>query len=901
MVGYPRGSEWRKWDLHVHSNASDGTATPEEIVEEAKAKGLAVIALTDHHTFSNIDQTKKLGEEAGITVISGIELRTEYGPKSVHIIGLFPDSHNGTILSQKALSEIILGKLGITRTEIISKGRADNASLSDDDAFKAGIFKVQVDFKTAADLIHQYGGIVSAHAGNKSNSFEEMKHDGKGKSNVDVLADSLGPVKEELLKAYIDICEIQKQSEASFYLEQFSRPSIAASDAHDRSSIGKKFSWIKADPSFEGLLQIKYEPEQRVRIQETIPIEKPTYSVIDSVEIKDALFAPSESSVIIPFNSDLNCIIGGKSTGKSLLLNNIAYAIDKDQVVTKIGATQPESKKKKQEEPFSPVSNVVVHWSDGSISSNQKKNDKKIVYIPQTYLNRLSDEKEETTEVDTIIEEILLQDEGIKSKRSALDTAKGQIKREIDGSLYEYLQYCNKIKENRNALLESSSSASIKKEIERLETEQKKYLSDTAITEEQSEKYNLLRDAVQMQIQTKLEISRDVAAIEGVKTIEINNPFIHIDLQPKTKDEVNRIVTTLQDEINFSWEKNRQRVIDGLNAELAKCNAEIEQKNEELAVLQPLMEKNEAFIKVSDAVSKQKRKLSEALKVEETIASQEAEANTLLEKICEGFFKYKKAYDDFTLYVNEAKSESVEGLNFFAETVFRADSFCQYLSDVLNQKTVGRFKKADILHITEEKLSLDVLKSFVISLMSNSADSIEIKSQHNMSVFLSEVFSDWYNVNYIVKMDNDNFERMSPGKKALVLLKLLIGLANSDSPMLIDQPEDDLDNRSIFDDLVKYIKGKKLERQIIIVTHNANIVVGADSEEIIVANRNGENTPNRQCMFEYVSGSIENSWKNESEKAVLYSQGIKEHICEVLEGGVLAFEKRADKYNLKIV
>ena len=79
MSKYPRGSEWRKWDLHIHSNASDGSSTPNDIIEEAKKKGLSVIALTDHHAISNIDETKRLGKENGITVISGIEFRTEYG------------------------------------------------------------------------------------------------------------------------------------------------------------------------------------------------------------------------------------------------------------------------------------------------------------------------------------------------------------------------------------------------------------------------------------------------------------------------------------------------------------------------------------------------------------------------------------------------------------------------------------------------------------------------------------------------------------------------------------------------------------------------------------------------------------------------------------------------------
>lgn len=68
-----------------------------------------------------------------------------------------------------------------------------------------------------------------------------------------------------------------------------------------------------------------------------------------------------------------------------------------------------------------------------------------------------------------------------------------------------------------------------------------------------------------------------------------------------------------------------------------------------------------------------------------------------------------------------------------------------------------------------------------------------------------------------------HFEQMSPGKKALVLLELLINLEENKCPILIDQPEDDLDNRSIYYDLVQFIRKKKLGRQIIVVTHNAKI------------------------------------------------------------------------------
>jgi predicted ATPase len=139
---------------------------------------------------------------------------------------------------------------------------------------------------------------------------------------------------------------------------------------------------------------------------------------------------------------------------------------------------------------------------------------------------------------------------------------------------------------------------------------------------------------------------------------------------------------------------------------------------------------------------------------------------------------------------------------------------------------------------------------------------------------------------------------MSPGKKSLVLLKLLIELDNSKCPILLDQPEDDLDNRSIYNDLVKFIKNKKKERQIIIVTHNANLVVGADAECVIVANQSdGDNSNNREYKFEYIQGALENTFLNENSKYILEQRGIQEHVCDILEGGKIAFEQRKKKYN----
>jgi hypothetical protein len=78
-------------DLHVHTTASDGLLSPSKIIEEAAGRGLSFIAITDHDTTAAIEEATKAGTVAGVTVIPGIELNTEYKGKEMHILGYFVD------------------------------------------------------------------------------------------------------------------------------------------------------------------------------------------------------------------------------------------------------------------------------------------------------------------------------------------------------------------------------------------------------------------------------------------------------------------------------------------------------------------------------------------------------------------------------------------------------------------------------------------------------------------------------------------------------------------------------------------------------------------------------------------------------------------------------------------
>ena len=144
------------------------------------------------------------------------------------------------------------------------------------------------------------------------------------------------------------------------------------------------------------------------------------------------------------------------------------------------------------------------------------------------------------------------------------------------------------------------------------------------------------------------------------------------------------------------------------------------------------------------------------------------------------------------------------------------------------------------------------------------------------------VLLDWYeyvsvSVNITHKFGDTLKELsiMSTGELATVLLKLILVTQGLDKQIiLLDQPEDHLDNEFIANDLVELIRELKKKRQIIMVTHNANLVVMTDSEQIIVANGIDK---------EYLSGGIEQS-------------EIKDSIVRILEGGAEAFKKRYNRY-----
>jgi len=226
----------------------------------------------------------------------------------------------------------------------------------------------------------------------------------------------------------------------------------------------------------------------------------------------------------------------------------------------------------------------------------------------------------------------------------------------------------------------------------------------------------------------------------------------------------------------------------------------------------------------------------------------------------------------------------------------------EYLADLMNEINIK--ERSDF--IKNGKLKINDIRDkpgkFLSALYSGK---LKVIAGYDPKVVAKDTLTLTDKILFTAEMEDDKIggfsePTMTPGKRALFLLRLILAESDDTWPLLIDQPEDDLDSRSIYYDIVPFLKEKKKERQIIMVSHNANLVIGADSEQVIVANRHGTDRENADAkQFNYLTGSLEFSKIRDKDcKDTLLSQGIREHSCEILDGGKTAFELRKNKYNI---
>lgn len=928
---YSRGSEWNRWDFHIHT---PGTLKNDQFVGQTLEKQwekfyadiatyigdgtnpqhrIVAMGVTDYLSINNYLKIKADGILDTLIpfIFPNVELRitpiAQESPINIHCL------FNPKIADQ--LEGRFFSKLNFTKgdtsfsaadTELIRFGKSIEPSLDDIAAKKIASEQFVIPYTQLKELFAQDKDLrkntliaisnkttdgASGIANQTADNFDSQLYETR--AELYRMSDFIFSANDSDIKYFLGEKSDNTKTICKKYGKLF--PCVNGCDAHTNSDIfepaQKRYCWIKAIPSFEGMKEITFEPKSRVCIQELKPENKADYYVIDKVIIDNDDF----SSEPIPFNDQLTCIIGGKSTGKSLLLHNMAEAISPQQVAEKLKITHSSYYK---------LDDIRVVWRDGVVSKKDLTDvEKKIVYLPQTYLNKLSDASEEKTEIDDIIQEILLQNGEIEALYRAHTSAITALKVKIDKKIYDLLSAFQNINDVKSTKLEKGDTLSVEKEIIKLKQQKDKLIQENSLSEEDIAAYDSLLKMLSIEKNLLSKLESDKIQIQAIESLIVEtelNENISVSYIELLKDIQKQILDSAQEQ----WQKSKISVIEKIDKEIEALQKLISDNEKKVATLKPKIEGNEAITQLSKEIVLEEQKLESLRALDAQIEKCQTSFNTILDEISHLTLTFQYVHNEYVGAVNSRTDINSEDLEFIVTAPFRTEAFLQKLSGYIDNRKLGQIFKRNVdgeIDFFANDFDESFVKDCILKILDNKNGLL--KKNIQFEDVIRCIASDWYNITYTIKLDGDEIKNMSPGKKALVLLKLLINLAESKCPILIDQPEDDLDNRSVFVELVDFIRNKKIQRQIILVTHNANIVVGCDAEEVIVANQDGNNSPKLEKRFEYRTGAIEDidALYDDSGNilnGILYKTGIQQHICEILEGGKEAFAVRRNKYTI---
>lgn len=917
----PRGSQWRIWDLHVHTPLSleqnyggDTCEAWENYISDLEnlPADVKVLGVNDYifiDGYKKVLEYKKSGRLSNIDLILPVvELRLakfagndKFKRINYHII--FSDEINADIIQSQFLNALTAQyKLSpeystlswggvITRENLISLGQQIINSVPEEERskFHAPIVEGFNNLNLSEEVIKKALTNAEQFFGNKYLTAI-------GKTEWDAIKwdDNTIAEKKTLINS-VDIVFTASKDVDSFYRAKQKLKEakvkdllLDCSDAHDfshkvdvKDRIGQCKTWIKANTTFEGLKQILFEPNDRVVISDTHPDQKFDYNIIDYIELNKAGIWNQR----IYLNSNLNSIIGGRSTGKSNLLSAVAakFQSAQERPISSYARTLADS--------------VRILWRDG-----QELYSKDIEYIPQDYMNKIASE---ASECDKLFMSILLSSDVNRVANEDYHTSISELKVRIQSLISRFFEIKRLLEEKRKRIREIGDSEGIRRELSKLELDKKSI--QASLSGDISVIQNF--EALSIKINTIIEQNRKIQTEISTITELINNNPIEVNFKPKFEEDISKehalkikdliseikvyaltrsdiLFKSIKDELNHLFENNKKIIDEVKSSPEYKNGASLVEANKFLVDLDKKIKVQQDLIKAIENKEKDFNRLKEDWT---SIYKEIIESHLLyISKINMLASNMRIQHDDIVLeseviVKTDLRTSLEECLNLRgADMIDIIDSFCSNY-DTLSHENITSQLQLLFTNVLQNKLSY--------------------KGGHNAESFLNKILStNWLTLTLQVTYEGDRFKDMSPGKRSLVILKLILDFSNKKCPILIDQPEDNLDNRAIYSDLVNYIRKRKTQRQIILVTHNPNIVVGGDSELVIVANQKGKDTPNRNNVkFQYLSEGLEDTKMHifSEDIPTLERYGIREHVCEILEGGKQAFERREMKYGFK--
>ena len=884
---YPRGSEWRKWDLHIHTPASYDwdkkcKETVKDIIDKAIAEKLSVIAITDHHTVKGIDDVVKAVNGKDLTVLPGVELRTDKGNKGIHIIGLF-----NSLISSKTIYDKLLCPL----------------NLSEDDVKKKGNGQICCNFEEACQKIHELGGLVLLHAGNKSSSIEQLDSDVRAvlKKDLAFLVDIFEVSNEKQVDDYHKIVfpKIKREFPCVITSDACDRSKLKYKDGHSTEVIGKSFTWIKADPTFEGLKQIIYEPRDRVRIQKNNPEPLKSFYSINSLKISNGNINRNLSieNVGIPLNRNLVSVIGGKGSGKTALLDLIANCYpgkidlsNKNSFVNRIfdeGQDLLASINFLNQENFSKKLAEAKFVTDSDIE-----------YIPQGQIeNKIGN----TREFHNFLQNLIFKSDKVRNSTAYFEYYENEKnKKEIKQKIEELNQGIFTIETQiKNENIENINRQLKLKETEKTDIQEKINSAKKLFTKEKLDEVNKLQRELSVFKDRRDKLANLNHLTKGTleKLTEIENLNKNIEIIKNLANELNLKNVTVG-VIEYKTVKDQIENIQKKAAlELSTISKSIEQTQHKIEKLQK--NKKEYIIllnkvkEVDVAINLLKSRQKNIVELNKSLSEKVEKRWVLYEQLISTYLLLRRKYKELIGVFSKDAYEILAGIEFKSSLIFDFENFAKIGKDILDLRTVRESKgqKVSLLESELLKDSINAIEEIIKSESNNSKinnltaimkqkvyELLKIKKSTRTNEHLYEwLFGDYFSLNTEIYFNNIYLEKLSLGQKCTVLLKVY--LAQGENTILIDQPDDNLDNEFIMNELVDAIRKAKLNRQVIIASNNANVVINSDAEQIIVAEyKNGK--------ISYMMGAIEEPI-------------IKEKAIHILEGGRTAFEAREKKYNFK--
>lgn len=920
------GSRWYKCDFHLHTTASqcfvDSTVTTEQWVERVKEQGLDCIAITDHNTGEKIDEIKEAAKDRGLVVFPGVEITCD--TSKIHLLVLFDINKTTDDIND------FLIQCNITRTSFADKNAHTSMSI-----FEVAKLAHSKGALIIPAHIDDFNGLDSASNDNLKDFFKlayidavQVVHEeflDNEPLNLAAIKETLNnqynnpvpPIDDNQVRAWLKPVELAIKNKLAI-LTFSDNPDASYSTKHGLSGIGQVYTWIKMDekPTLESVRQAFLMPESRIKNiieSDTYPYKIPDMW-LKAITITNSAITGSDP-LKIEFSPQLNTIIGGRGSGKSSILRFLRGVFNRNKDILGLEDIFKDQKDfyRKTDKNKKGVLNehscievqVVRNEALYKITASNIQNSESQVIEIGKYNN--VENKWEDISDEGFIEFIEFEH---YSQKQIYEIAQvpNSLRTRIDNSIAGMSKLKNQREIFKRDFLDKSTRirtiqqkvatkgrvlTEIKDIIRNIELLQQSGISSLLTSNEQFTKQrNIIKEFRNNIAERENSLQQLIDSFElADMDMSLFGEDYSAELAQISQETVNGIglvksnLTSLKEQttslgsnfeqsiMNTNWRKDRQTNIEAFNIKKAELEANgindlnnyekyIEQKEAKDQEYGNILEQESALVvEISERKELQDRYLE--ISKEITRDRYEFVNRRLNDEKVKITIKPFRDQSDF----NQKLRLIIQRETGFEKDIEVLSGFC-FTGNV--EEKIQRFR--DIILSLKKKESVKgiSISGYFENLISGLSDA----QIDEIELLLPE---DDIQIQYKPSASSafKSLSTASAGQKTTAILTFI--LSNGIVPLILDQPEDDLDNRLVYELVVDRLKQAKQNRQIIVVTHNANIPVNGDAEYVI-------------------------SMNSESKKLKVLQQGtveqpqIKKEICDVMEGTEYAFKMRSKRY-----